>query len=102
MLILAENRFGPAENHFGPIAGAVGGDTLRELVELIARGLVDHPEQVIVREVHHERGLTFELSVAPDDMGKVIGKGGRIVKAMRVVVSAAAVQENQRVSIEIV
>lgn len=75
---------------------------MRELIELIARGLVDRPEEVRVREVRHDRGVTYELSVFPDDMGKIIGKGGRIVKSMRTVVSAAAMQDHERVTIEIV
>lgn len=75
---------------------------LRDLVELIARSLVDQPDEVRVREIQGERGVTYELSVAPSDMGKVIGKGGRIVKAMRSVVSAAAIQDQKRITIDIV
>jgi predicted RNA-binding protein YlqC (UPF0109 family) len=75
---------------------------MKELVELIARGLVDYPDEVRVREVQNDRGIVYELSVAPSDMGKVIGKSGRLAKSMRTVVSAAALQYNQRVSIEIV
>lgn len=71
-------------------------------MELIARGLVDYPDEVRVREVQGDRGIVYELSVAPSDMGKVIGKSGRLAKSMRIVVSAAALQYNQRVSIEIV
>lgn len=71
-------------------------------MELIARGLVDYPDEVRVRELQGDRGIVYELSVAPSDMGKVIGKSGRLAKSMRTVVSAAALQYNQRVSIEIV
>lgn len=75
---------------------------MKELVELIARALVDQPDEVRVRETHTDRGIVCELSVAPSDMGKVIGKGGRLAKSMRTVVAAAALAENQRVTIEIV
>lgn len=75
---------------------------MKELIELIARALVDNPGEVCVREVEHERGVTYELSVAREDMGKVIGKGGRIAKSMRTVVAAASAQDNRRVTIEIV
>ncbi|MHB1628861.1 MAG: KH domain-containing protein [Bacilli bacterium] len=74
---------------------------MRELVELITRGLVDEPDRVRVHEVQGEKGLVYQISVAPSDVGKVIGKGGRIVKSMRTVVSAASLQDNRRVSIEI-
>lgn len=74
---------------------------MKELVEVLAKALVDHPEQVEVREVEGARTIVYELSVAPEDMGKVIGKQGRIAKAIRTVVSAAAVKEDKRVQIEI-
>lgn len=75
---------------------------MKELIEIIAKALVDHPEEVRVRENTGERTVIYELSVHPDDMGKVIGKQGRIAKALRVVVGAAAVKENKRVMVEIV
>lgn len=75
---------------------------MKELVELIARSLVDYPDEVCIREIQGERGLTYEISVAPTDMGKIIGRGGRIVKSIRTVVSAAAMQDNERVTVEIV
>ncbi|WP_054949912.1 KH domain-containing protein [Numidum massiliense] len=75
---------------------------MKELVETLAKALVDHPEEVRVREVPGERTIVYELSVAPEDMGKVIGRQGRIAKAMRTVLSAAAVKEDKRVTIEIV
>jgi predicted RNA-binding protein YlqC (UPF0109 family) len=75
---------------------------MKELVEVIARELVDHPEDVRVREVIQDMTVVYELSVHPSDMGKVIGKQGRIAKAMRTVVSAAAMQQNKRATIEIV
>jgi len=70
---------------------------LRELVEYLAKSLVDNPEQVQVNEVEGERSVVLELTVAPDDMGKVIGKQGRIAKAIRTVVKAAAAREGKKV-----
>ncbi len=75
---------------------------MKEIVEIIAKSLVDHPEQVVVEEVSDERGAVFQLHVASDDMGKVIGRQGRIAKAMRTVVKAAATRENKKVTVEIV
>ncbi len=75
---------------------------MKELVEYIAKALVDNPEQVDVREVEGERSIIVELRVANDDMGKVIGKQGRIAKAIRTVVSAAAVKDSKRVMVEII
>lgn len=74
---------------------------MRELVETIAKALVDHPEAVQVNEVEGERSTILELKVAPDDMGKVIGKQGRIAKAIRTVVKAAATKDDKRVVVEI-
>ena len=75
---------------------------MKEIVEIIARALVDHPEAVVVEEKDEDRMTVFELHVAQEDMGKVIGKQGRIAKAMRTVVKAAATRENKRVTVEIV
>jgi len=75
---------------------------MKMLLEHIAKALVDYPEQVSVSQVDSERMIVLELKVASEDMGKVIGKQGRIAKAIRTVVSAAAVTENKRVVIEIV
>ena len=75
--------------------------SMRELVEFIARSLVDAPDAVQVNVVEDERALVIELRVAPTDMGKVIGKQGRIVKALRTVVKAAAVRTGKRVTVEI-
>lgn len=75
---------------------------MKELVEVIARALVDHPDAVRVREKEAEDSLVLQLSVDPEDMGKVIGKQGRIAKAIRTVVGAAAVREQRRVMVEIV
>jgi predicted RNA-binding protein YlqC (UPF0109 family) len=68
---------------------------------MIAKALVENPDAVDVRSVPGEGETVIELRVAPDDMGKVIGKQGRIAKAMRVVVKAAAAKESKRVSVEI-
>ena len=75
---------------------------MTELVKYIAQSLVDHPEEVTVTEVQGEQALILELRVAPDDMGKVIGKQGRIAKAIRSVVKAASLKSGQNVLVEIV
>lgn len=75
---------------------------MKELLEVIAKALVDYPDEVSVTEVENERTLTLELRVAKDDMGKVIGKQGRIAKAIRTVVKSAAVKSSKKVSVEIV
>ena len=75
---------------------------LGELVAYIAKSLVDYPDLVTVNEVEGSQSLIVELKVAPDDMGKVIGKQGRIAKAIRTVVKAAATKENKRVIVEII
>ncbi|MFL0246967.1 MULTISPECIES: KH domain-containing protein [Clostridium] len=75
---------------------------MKELVEIIAKSLVDNPEAVQVNEVTGEQCTILELKVAPDDMGKVIGKQGRIAKAIRTVVKAAAIKDNKRVVVEII
>lgn len=74
---------------------------MKELLENIAKSLVDSPESVEVSEVEGEQSIILELRVGPDDMGKVIGKQGRIAKAIRTVVKAAASKENKRVVVEI-
>lgn len=73
-----------------------------ELVKLIAQSLVDHPEAVKVNEVDGAQSIIVELRVSPDDMGKVIGKQGRIAKAIRTVVKAAATKTKKRVTVEII
>ena len=74
---------------------------MKEIVEIIAKSLVDHPEQVVIDEKDGGHMTVFELHVAPDDMGKVIGKQGKIAKAMRTVVKAAATRQNKKVTVEI-
>ena len=75
---------------------------MEELVRYIASTLVDHPEQVQVKTVDNPESTIIELSVGPDDMGKVIGKQGRIAKAIRTVVKAAASKENKKYLVEII
>lgn len=79
-----------------------GGVFLKELVEVLAKNLVDHPDQVKVTETMKDQTLVLELHVAPDDMGKVIGKQGRIAKAIRTVLKAAATKDNAKVILEII
>jgi predicted RNA-binding protein YlqC (UPF0109 family) len=74
---------------------------VRELVEFLARELVDDPSAVDVTESTDERGLRLTLRVAPDDMGKVIGKGGRTAKAIRAVVRAAATRQGTGAYVDI-
>ena len=73
-----------------------------ELVEFIAKALVDNPDEVRVNEVEGSQSLIIELRVAQEDMGKVIGKQGRIAKAIRTVVKAAAIKNDKRVVVEII
>ncbi|QHI73204.1 KH domain-containing protein [Aminipila terrae] len=73
-----------------------------KLVEAIAKSLVDDPDAVEVKEVEGKQAVVIELRVAPNDMGKVIGKQGRIAKALRTVVKAAATKANKKVVVEIV
>ncbi|MBP3759355.1 MAG: KH domain-containing protein [Firmicutes bacterium] len=74
---------------------------MTNLVETIARSLVDKPDEVVVTETSDKYGSVIRLSVASEDMGKVIGKQGRIAKAIRTVVKAKAVKENRNVTVEI-
>ena len=73
-----------------------------ELVRFIAQSIVDQPEAVDVRQTENEEGVVVELRVAPDDMGKVIGKQGRIAKAIRTVVKAATARDEKPVFVEII
>lgn len=75
---------------------------MKELVEIIAKALVDNPDEVVVTQKEDGKNITVELHVAAADMGKVIGKQGRIAKALRTVVKAAATKENKKVVVEIV
>ena len=75
---------------------------MKELVEVIAKALVENPDEVLVTQKEDGKNITVELHVAPTDMGKVIGKQGRIAKAIRSVVKAASSKENKRVDVEII
>jgi len=74
---------------------------MKELIEAIAQSLVDHPEEVTVTETEKDNEIIYELKVAQDDMGKVIGKQGRIAKAIRAMVKAAASRTDKKVTVEI-
>jgi hypothetical protein len=75
---------------------------MKELVEVLAKALVDHPEEVVVTETENEDTTIVELRVSPTDMGKVIGKQGRIAKAIRSLVKAAASKDDRKVIVDIV
>ncbi len=75
---------------------------MKEVLEIIAKSLVDNPEEVDVQEIDKDGSTTLELRVASGDMGKVIGKQGRIAKAIRTVVKAAASRDNKHVSVDII
>ena len=74
---------------------------MKDLVEVIAKSLVDNPDEVVVTEKESGKALVLELKVAPSDMGKVIGKQGRIAQAIRSVVKAAASKEDKKVIVDI-
>ena len=75
---------------------------MKDLLLYIARSLVEHPDQVSVTEVEHDGELTLELRVAPEDMGKVIGRQGRIAKEIRTVIRSYAQRTGVKVSVDIV
>lgn len=75
---------------------------MKELVEVIAKALVDHPDEVSVTETESDKSIVVELRVAQADMGKVIGKQGRIARSIRSVVKAAASKQDKKVIVEIV
>ncbi|HHW27421.1 MAG TPA: KH domain-containing protein [Firmicutes bacterium] len=74
---------------------------LRDLVSFIARSIVDEPDQVSVNEIEGDKTLVFEVKVASSDMGKIIGKRGRVIHAIRALVQAAAAKEGKRASVEV-
>lgn len=74
---------------------------MKELVEILVKHLVDQPEQVVITQVEGERVIVFEVRVAQGDLGKVIGRGGRIANALRTVVKAAATKQGKKVNLEI-
>lgn len=75
---------------------------MKEILEIMAKSLVDRPESVVVEEKDEDGMTVLELHVAQEDMGKVIGKQGRVAKALRTVVKAVATREGKRVAVEIV
>ena len=75
---------------------------LKELIEYIAKALVDHPDQVKVSEIEGEKTSVIELNVSKEDLGKVIGKQGRTARAMRTILSAASTKVNKRAVLEII
>jgi len=74
---------------------------MKELLELVAKSLVDNPDHVSVNEIKGEQTVILELKVTTEDMGKIIGKQGRIAKSIRTIMKAAAMRHNQRVTVEI-
>lgn len=74
---------------------------MKELIEILAKALVDHPEQVLVAQTETDKTVHLQLVVAPEDMGKVIGKQGKIANAIRTLVKAAAVKDGRRVHVDI-
>jgi len=74
---------------------------MKAITEYIAKSLVDHPDEVAVDEVRHGNRVTLELSVAKDDMGRVIGKGGRVANAIRTLVRVAAEREGCQVTLDV-
>jgi predicted RNA-binding protein YlqC (UPF0109 family) len=79
-----------------------GGAYMKELLEYLIKSLVDYPDEVEVQPVEGERTVIFEVRVAPDDMGKVIGKHGKIANALRTILKAAATKDGKKVSMEII
>ncbi len=74
---------------------------MKELVEFVVKSLVDHPEEVSVYEISDRQGTVLELSVAASDMGRVIGKSGRVINAIRSLLQVAAAKQGQHVSLEL-
>lgn len=74
---------------------------MKEFVEYMAKSLVDQPDKVYVNEIRGSQAIVLELHVAPEDVGRVIGKGGRVANAMRTLLKVAALREGKRVSLEI-
>jgi predicted RNA-binding protein YlqC (UPF0109 family) len=74
----------------------------RELVDFVGPWLVDHPEDIEVTEVEDERGVVLEVSVHPDDMGKIIGKRGRLIRSLRVLAKAAGQRQGRNIMVEVV
>jgi len=95
-------RTGGWANHPSARSGWVEVSMLRELIDFMAKALVDHPEQVQVSELEGEQTSVIELRVAKEDLGKVIGKQGRTARAMRTILSAASTKIRKRAVLEII
>ncbi|UCH36586.1 MAG: KH domain-containing protein [Armatimonadota bacterium] len=74
---------------------------MKDLIEMIVKALVDEPDRVVVSQVEGERSIIFEVRVASDDMGRVIGKGGRIANSLRTVAKAAGAKQNKNIWVDI-
>jgi predicted RNA-binding protein YlqC (UPF0109 family) len=74
---------------------------MKELVMQLSKALVSHPEEVKVEKLDHNNTTLFEITVNPEDVGKIIGKQGRIIKSIRTVVKACAIRDNKKVSVEL-
>jgi predicted RNA-binding protein YlqC (UPF0109 family) len=74
---------------------------MKELTEFIARSLVDHPEEVAVDEIRHGSHVTLELHVAKEDMGRVIGRGGRVANAIRTLLRVASERDGSQVTLDV-
>ncbi len=74
---------------------------MKSLIEILVKALVDNPDQVNVEEVDEDHSITYEVSVDPDDLGKVIGKQGRVANALRTVAKAAALKSRKNVYVKI-
>jgi uncharacterized protein len=96
---LRGDRLEAAEPQYGVEPDAT---SMKGLLEYLARGLVDQPDRVRVDEVHEEDAVVLELSVADDDYGNVIGRGGRTASALRAVIKSAGAKRNRRVFVDIV
>ncbi|MBW8059547.1 MAG: KH domain-containing protein [Solirubrobacterales bacterium] len=75
---------------------------MAELLEFLVRALVEDPEAVVVEELEEDDSLVYEITVAEDDRGRVIGRGGRVVNAIRTIAKAAAVRLDRRVIVDII
>lgn len=74
---------------------------MKDLVEFMVKALVDHPEEVNVSEIEGEQSVIYEVRVAQEDMGKIIGKQGRIARAIRTIVKAAGIKRGKKAAVEI-